>query len=265
MKPSITTQRNILNWPLDRDLTDAEIMQRLGVYATDENGKDITNSVSVNRTQVNFRQRGTYQVVLTVVDQHGNAETKSIEADVAPMRRQDEQPNGDQSTMNKKHQKKSHKGLIAIIVIIVVLLLIFFGYRSHERNVAQQRVNESQSSQLKQNSSSIKHLSGENAKLARQLARLTGAVAQYEKDHNQQELQNRLNNLQQQNNELKSQLNQAGQEKVQVITDTARNIAQNPSDAKQDVQQLKRDSRFDGLWGQLTSKVKDWVDNLSNN
>ena len=42
MKPNISTQRNILDWPLDRDLTDVEIIQRLGVYATDENGKDIT-------------------------------------------------------------------------------------------------------------------------------------------------------------------------------------------------------------------------------
>lgn len=264
MKPNISTQRNILDWPLDRDLTDVEIIQRLGVYVTDENGKDITESLSVNRTQVNFRQKGTYQVVLTAVDQHGNTATKSIEADVAPMRSGNE-ASGEQTMKNNQKKKKGHKGLIAVVIIIILLLAIFFGVRSHQRNVAQQRVNESQSSQLKQNSSSIKHLSSENAKLAKQLAALTGAVAQYEKDHNQQDLRDRLNNLEQQNNDLKNQLSQSGQEKVQVITDTARNIAQNPSQAKQDVQQLKQDSRFDGLWGRLTSQVKDWLDNLSNN
>lgn len=264
MKPNISTQRNILDWPLDRDLTDVEIIQRLGVYVTDENGKDITESLSVNRTQVNFRQRGTYQVVLTAVDQHGNTATKSIEADVAPMRSGNE-ASGEQTMKNNQKKKKGHKGLIAVVIIIILLLAIFFGVRSHQRNVAQQRVNESQSSQLKQNSSSIKHLSSENAKLAKQLAALTGAVVQYEKDHNQQDLRDRLNNLEQQNNDLKNQLSQSGQEKVQVITDTARNIAQNPSQAKQDVQLLKQDSRFDGLWGRLTSQVKDWLDNLSNN
>lgn len=264
MKPNISTQRNILDWPLDRDLTDVEIIQRLGVYVTDENGKDITESLSVNRTQVNFRQKGTYQVVLTAVDQHGNTATKSIEADVAPMRSGNE-ASGEQTMKNNQKKKKGHKGLIAVVIIIILLLAIFFGVRSHQRNVAQQRVNESQSSQLKQNSSSIKHLSSENAKLAKQLAALTGAVAQYEKDHNQQDLRDRLNNLEQQNNDLKNQLSQSGQEKVQVITDTARNISQNPSQAKQDVQQLKQDSRFDGLWGRLTSQVKDWLDNLSNN
>lgn len=264
MKPSISTQRNILDWPLGRDLTDAEIIQRLGAFATDENGKDITSSLSVNRTQVDFQKRGTYQVVLTVVDQHGNAETKSIEADVAPMRSQGSGQSEDSQPMKKK-QKKSHKGLIAVIIIIVLLLAIFFGVRAHDRNVALRQANESQSSQLKENSSSIKHLSSENAKLAKQLARLTGAVAQYEKDHDQQELQNRLNNLEQQNNDLKNQLSQSGQEKVQVITDTARNIASDPSQAKEDVQKLKQDSRFDGLWGRLTSQVKDWFDNLSSN
>lgn len=266
MKPNISTQRNILNWPLDRDLTDAEIIQRLGVYATDENGQDITNSVSVNRTQVNFQQRGTYQIVLTVVDQHGNAATKTIEADVALMRQQADQQSEDQQTMkNNQQRKKSHKGLIAVIIIIIVLLAIFFGVRHHDQQVAQQQASESQSSQIQQNSSSIKHLSSENAKLARQLARLTGAVAQYEKDHDQQELRDRLNTLEQQNNDLKNQLSQSGQEKVQVITDTAHNIGNDPSQAKQDVQQLKQDSRFDGLWGRLSSQVKDWLDSISNN
>ena len=94
--------------------------------------------MSVNRTQVNFRQRGTYQVVLTVVDQHGNAATKTIEADVAPMRQQANQQSGEQQAMkNEPKQKKSHKGLIAVIIIIIVLLAIFLGVRSHERNVAQ--------------------------------------------------------------------------------------------------------------------------------
>ena len=152
MKPNISTQRNILDWPLDRDLTDVEIIQRLGVYATDENGKDITESISVNRTQVNFRQKGTYQVVLTAVDQHGNTVTKSIEADVAPMR-SGSQTSGEQTMKNNQKKKKGHKGLIAVVVIIIILLAVFFGVRSHQRNVAQQRTNESQSSQLKQNSS----------------------------------------------------------------------------------------------------------------
>ncbi|KRL27886.1 hypothetical protein FD27_GL000628 [Limosilactobacillus frumenti DSM 13145] len=260
--PTLTIQRQTVDWPLGQTLTDQELVNRFGIQAT-SNGNNITDKVTFNTTQVNVNQMGQYPVAVTVMDSMGQTASARLTLNVVAQRGTTIINNNNNAPAPSNNKK--HYGLWIALAIIIVILLAWWGISAHNRNQAQEANNAQQSSQISDNSSSINKLSSDNQKLARQVAALRAAAKQYEKDHDQAELQNRLNDISNQNQQIQSQLHSdSAQQKLQDINQVVNQVQQDPSNASSTVNNLKNKDGFDELWSSITSQVQSWLNKYQN-
>lgn len=108
-QPTLTVEKNYLNWPLNRPLNQADIMHELGVHASDEKGQDLTNKVMMNLTQVDVNKAGEYPVMLSVMDNNGQSTQVSITLNIQPMRTQ----NATQETATPQKSRRDGYGLLS--------------------------------------------------------------------------------------------------------------------------------------------------------
>lgn len=247
--PTLTIQRQTVDWPLGQTLMDQELVNRFGIQAT-SNGNNITDKVTFNTTQVNINQMGQYPIAVTVMDSMGQTASARLTLNVVAQR----------GTTVINNNNKKHHGLWIALAIIIVILLAWWGISAHNRHQAQEANNAQQSSQISDNSSSINKLSSDNQKLAQQVAALRAAAKQYEKGHNQAELQNRLNDISNQNQQIQGQLHSdSAKQKLQDINQVVNQVQQDPSNASSTVNNLKNKDGFDELWSSITSQVQNWL------
>ena len=240
-QPTLTVEKNYLNWPLNRPLNQADIMHELGVHASDEKGQDLTNKVMMNLTQVDVNKAGEYPVMLSVMDNNGQSTQVSITLNIQPMRTQN-------ATQETATPQKSRRGWLWVIIAIVVILCVWWAISSHNRQAANQAATDSQqSSQISNNSSSISDLTKDNQRLANQVAELKGATQQSQT----QDLQNQV-----QSNSVKQDLNQ--------VNETVNEVRENPENGTKIVNNLKNKGDFQEIWGNISQEVQKWLDEFAN-
>lgn len=260
-KPVLTIQRHYLDWPLGQSIVNTELINQFGIKATSD-GRDLTDKITFNLTQVNINQQGEYPIAVTVMDSDGQTAADHLTLNVKPQEqvRSQTSTNQQQTTTPKKH-----RGWLVALIILLVIVICWWTISAHNRNQAQQANNEEQSSQISNNSSSIDKLSSDNQKLAQQVAALRGAARQYEKDHNQQELQNQLNNISNQNQQIEGQLNSnSSKQKLNDINQVVNQLQQDPSNATSTVNDLKNKDGFGEIWDSITSMMHSWLNNHTN-
>ncbi|WP_251574272.1 DUF5011 domain-containing protein [Limosilactobacillus agrestimuris] len=256
-KPVLKIQRHNLDWLLGKPLDSNELIARYGISATD-NGKDITNKVTFNTTQVDLEHQGEYPIAVTVMNSEGETESARIMINIKTREELDQVSNGNQRTNTLK---KRHRAWIVAIVVVIALAIVWWALAAiHGHNEEQQANNAEQSSQISNNSSSINKLSSDNQKLAEQVAALRGAARQYEKDHNQQELQNQLNNISNQNQQIEGQLSSnSAKQKLNDVDQVINQLQQDPSNASSTVNDLKNKDGFGEIWNNITSLMQSWL------
>lgn len=256
-KPVLNIQRHNLDWLLGKPLESNELVTRYGITATD-NGKDITNKVTFNTTQVDLEHPGEYPIAVTVMNSAGETEATRVMINVKTRKELDGVTINNRQSINMP--KKHHPWLIALVIIIVLLAVWWAIAATRGHNQEQQANNAEQSSQISENSSSINKLSSDNQKLAEQVAALRGAAKQYEKDHDQQELQNHLDNISNQNQQLEGQLSgNSSKQKLNDINQVINQLQQDPSNASSTVNSLKDKDGFDEIWNSIGSLMQSWL------
>jgi hypothetical protein len=260
-KPVLTIQRHYLDWPLGQSITNSELINQFGIRATSD-GRDVTDKMTFNLTQVNINQQGEYPIVVTVMDSDGQTAADHLTLNVKP---QSQVQSRTTTNAQPVAPKKSHRGWLVALIILIAIIVVWWAVAAHNRNQAQQANNTEQSSQISDNSSSINKLSSDNQKLAQQVAALRGAARQYEKDHDQQELQNHLNDISNQNQQIESQLNSnSAKQKLNDVNQVVNQLQQDPSNASSTVNSLKNKDGFSSIWNNITSMMESWLDNHSS-
>lgn len=255
-KPVLTIQRHYLDWPLGQSIVNSELINQFGIKATSD-GRDLTDKITFNLTQVNINQQGEYPIAVTVMDSDGQTASDHLTLNIKPREQVQSQSNrSHQSTAPRKH----HRGWLVALIILLAITVGWWAVSAHNRNQNQQANNAEQSSQISDNSSSISELSSDNQKLAEQVAALRGAARQYEKDHDQQELQNHLNNISNQNQQIENQLNSnSAKQKLNDIDQTITQVQQDPDNATSTVNNLKNKDGFSQIWDNITSMMGNWL------
>ncbi|MBB1062453.1 hypothetical protein [Limosilactobacillus fastidiosus] len=262
-KPVLKIQRHNLDWLLGKPLDSNELIARYGISAID-NGKDITNKVTFNATQVDLEHQGEYPIAVTVMNSEGETESARIMINIKSREELDQIPGGSQQT---NPPRKRYRAWIVAIAVVIALVIIWWALAAiHDHNADQQVNNAEQSSQISNNSSSINKLSSDNQKLAEQVAALRGAARQYERDHNQQELQNQLNNIANQNQRIEGQLSSnSAKQKLNDVDQVINQLQQDPSNASSTVNALKNKDGFGEIWNSITSLMQSWVNDHTGN
>lgn len=255
-QPVLTIQRHYLDWPLGQSIVNSELINQFGIKATSD-GRDLTDKITFNLTQVNINQQGEYPIAVTVMDSDGQTASDHLTLNVKPREQVQSQSNrGHQSTALKRH----HRGWLVALIVLLAIIIVWWAVSAHNRNQNQQANNEEQSSQISDNSSSTSKLSSDNQKLAEQVAALRGAARQYEKDHDQQELQNHLNNISNQNQQIENQLSSnSAKQKLNDIDQTITQVQQDPGNATSTVNNLKNKDGFSQIWDNITSMMENWL------
>lgn len=261
-KPVLEIQRHNLDWLLGKPLDRNELIARYGIKATDD-GRDITDKVTFNTTQVQLDRQGEYPIAVTVMNGAGETESARIMINIKTREELDTIAEKQQPT---ETPKKRHRAWIIAVVIVIALVAIWWALAAVRNHDNQQANNAEQSSQISNNSSSIEKLSSDNQKLAQQVAALRGAARQYEKDHNQQELQNQLNNISNQNQQIEGQLSSdSAKQKLNDVNQVINQLQQDPSDASSTVDSLKNKDGFSSIWSNVTSLMQSWLSDHTNN
>lgn len=259
MAIKIITTKEQLIWPLNQPLSDHEVKQQLGAKVLNDAGQVVNADILVMDKSVDIHQPGDYLLTLVAEDADGHSALHQIQLQVMPQRQAATPKSASEPVQAPSPKQSRHSKRWLLLGGIVIIALVLGGVLRACQNHEQQAINNAdQSSQISQNSSSIKQLRGDNQKLAQQVAELRGATKQYQHDHDVQALQNTINNLKAQNQQLMSSLSAEKQAKLQQVDQAADQIAQNPDQADQTLQQLKNNG-FNSMWDAISTQVSQWL------
>lgn len=257
----IIISTNTVDWPLHQNLTDDQILDKLKAQVVNQDNEKLDIKININRSSVNIDQTGTYPLLLTAIDKHGNTDSQKVTADIHPMREHNEDKQIKYGPKSKT-KKQNNKRWLYIVLAVITILLVVFGLSRCSKNHSQQVQNNSQqSSQIASNSSKINTLNDKNEALQREVNELTGAVKQYQKDQNQQKLLDKLTDIQADNGQyLDSNNSPALRGRAQRIDNAINDIKQNPEAGKNELEQLADEPELENYFNNLASEFQRFLE-----
>ena len=124
-QPVLTIQRHYLDWPLGQSIVNSELINQFGIKATSD-GRDLTDKITFNLTQVNINQQGEYPIAVTVMDSDGQTASDHLTLNVKPREQVQSQSNqGHQSTALKRH----HRGWLVALIVLLAIIIVWWQFQ----------------------------------------------------------------------------------------------------------------------------------------
>ena len=101
-KPILTIQRHYLDWPLGQSIVNSELINQFGIKATSD-GRDLTDKITFNLTQVNINQQGEYPIAVTVMDSDGQTASDHLTLNIKPREQVQSQSNRITNQLHRKN------------------------------------------------------------------------------------------------------------------------------------------------------------------
>lgn len=255
---NISVLNNTLTWPQNEPLDRYEIQNQLGINATDTNGNNLNQYITLDLSRINVYQPGTYHGSINVSDPNTsttnfmNFNITILPTGPQPVR----EPQENQQTKRPKKSNKKKKIIIICLAILAIILLVTACHH-HSKQQAQQARTEQQ---IKNNRNGVKSNAAANADMQKQIDQLKDAQAKYNQDHDKQAYQDRVAQLEDQNQKLQNQVHDADMaKKVQDFGNSLTSAANDPNSQSGNAQNIAQQSGFSGLWSKIQAMFYNWL------